>query len=257
MDTQTKERYEKVVEGLGQAITHLAEIGEFWGDGGAIALDDLRRQYVAHRLGRDEDATLLFDRSALYCAAGEDAREYAAQAFFLDKLWWHRKATSCFKKALKLTRQFIVSAYSGEMTPKRREIRSRILRKNGRHKDAIACINEAFNQGDISANTRVLLLIGQAESSMALREAVCSSYSVECIYGEAFGFQEQISVETQVHLLKSYAAFKKSLGHAGVAKRALERAGMLIALEKLNRQTAQDTEQIRALEEKLVKDRIY
>lgn len=226
----SKERYEKAVEGLGQAIFHLTWLGHFWGIGGVIVLDEIRSWYIIYKLRGDKAGTLS-GRSSTYYAAAGNAKARAAQSF-LTKIWWLMLMFLCFARSLQLSNRLVKLVGIKRMDPGQLDVRSHILRRAGRHEEAIKCVEEALSRKDVAINSKVLLLMGRAESLIKLGH---TAYT-EVAYREALVLKNQVPISTQVRLLRSYAAHRRVLGNDAEAEQLLQEAKNLAIKDALGDQ---------------------
>ena len=226
---RTRERYEKAVEGLSQAIFHLTWLGHFWGRRGVIVLDEIRSWYVIHKL-KGEKAGTLSARSSTYYAAGGNAMARASRSFFTKPLWL-MLAFLCSIRSLWLSDR-LVKARGGiqNMTQDQLDIRSHIFRRFGWHREALKCVYEALHRESLAVNSRVLLLMGEAESyaklSNSFRVLDRAAYRdfAERAYKNAMMLKEQVPVSTQVRLLRSLAGHLRARGDEKEARKLLEEA---------------------------------
>jgi len=230
MDGKMKERYEKAVEGLGQAIFHLTWLGHFWGLRGVIVLDEIRSWYIVHKLRGDEPGTISARSSTYYAAAG-NAKARASQSF-LAKPWWLLLAFLCFMRSMRLSNRLVKLVGIQGMNPDQLDVRSHILRRAGQHKEALECVNEALPRTSVTTNSRALLLMGKAESLVKLG----SSAKAEAAYRDAMSLVSQVPVSTHVRLLRSLAAHRRASGRDTEAQQLFEQARSLATQDALGDQ---------------------
>lgn len=227
----SKERYEKAVEGLSQAIFHLTWLGYFWGFRGVIILEEIRSWYVIHRLG-DNEANTLSARSSTYYAAAGNAKARAAKSFFVKPLWLVL-AVLCFARSLRLSNRLVRLVGIKNMNSDQLDVRSHVLRKVGKHEEALECIDEALFRTNVSMNSRALLSMGRLESLAKIgrnAEAEVASWGVRSF------LKCLVPVSTEVRLLRSLAAYNRGLGKEDEALKLYEEAKILASRDALGDQ---------------------
>lgn len=230
MDGKTKERYEKAVEGLSQAIFHFTWLGHFWGFRGVIVLDEIRSWYIVHKLRGDESGTLSARSSTYYAAAG-NAKARASQSL-LAKPWWFILTSLCFMRSMRLSNRLVKLVGIKGMNPDQLDVRSHILRRTRRYREALECVNEALSRASIIVNSRTLLLMGKAESLVKIGRPA----DAQAAYRDAMSLVSQVPVSTHVRLLRSFAAYRRASGHEAEAQQFFEEARLLATQDALGDQ---------------------
>ncbi|MBX4198264.1 hypothetical protein KW782_02915 [Candidatus Parcubacteria bacterium] len=112
------------------------------------------------------------------------------------------------------------------------DIRSSILRKLGRHREALRCSREALSRKGISADSRVLLEMGVGEAMDALdREDAAQD-----AYDRALEHWSVVRPTTSVRLYRSYASHLKRIGNEKMARFFLAEASRIAGINNLGDQ---------------------
>lgn len=184
--------YKNVIDGLHAAIYNLTWLGKFWGWTGVIALHEIR-----HRHFQDFSAL-----SSTYYAASGNAKARAK-----NNPLWIIIAAVCFWRALRLSDRFAKMVTLKNMTVGQLDVRSHILRKAGRHEEALKCVDEALFREDIERHSKALLLIGAAESL----EVTGKKDEAHKMYTKALFMSQRddMPVDTTIRVLRSVAKFER------------------------------------------------
>lgn len=191
--------YKEAIEGLNKAIYHLTWLGRFWGPEGVIALDEIRAHYLKE-IGEKRKAFANL-QSTYYAAAG-NAYAQATKRRFFKKLTWLIRASQYVLNAEIMSDNVVrISGGIEYMTPEELDIRSHILRKGKKRREALQCIEQGLSRQNVSSNSKALLLMGKAE----IFAHQGNFGAADAAYAEALSLKEYIPPSTYVRILKSIA----------------------------------------------------
>jgi len=209
---------------LDQKIYDLTWQGKLWGRGGAIAWS--RTRYLHFKaLGRGGDGAMAL--SSTYYTAWGNAFAQMKQVRFILKPLWLIRGIYCAFWALAWSRHAEKEIGLENMTHGQLDVRASILAKWRRYEKARRCLAKALSRKDITADSKVLVLVKLGEVCDALGKRNLAANN----YWEAYRVKG-LKPTTEVRVLKSFGQHWRIIKNEKRAREHFERA--LILAEKNN-----------------------
>lgn len=209
------------IESLNSRLYRLTWAGDYWGKDSAIWL---AKRLFREREKRGERMQALMSLSSTYYSAAGNAAAHACirhGSIFPNPamLMWAIRAFLCLKKAERLSDRVQRELGIVGMNHDELGVRSAILCKAGRHREALLCTEQAMMRTGLSPDDQVLLAMGLGEIKSAVGESKDAQYA----YSRAAELIPNTKPTTAVRFLKSFAEFLNSQGGGG-ASNMLEEA---------------------------------
>lgn len=231
-----QERYQELVDALGQTIYHESWLGRYWGRAGAIALAKARCFYLIVELGKTERNVLSGLSSTYYSAAGnawaraKEAKKSGSLMFLL----WAWRAWRCLRRAVSLADRLKRSVVKlSELGGDELDVLCSVYRKCRRWEEALACATVGLQRSP-SVDSQCLLNLGVAECQEKLGREEAATHA----YIQVYELEDQVSSGAKVRLLRALAGRWDRMGYNDRATRARGEARAIAISDGLDDQLA-------------------
>ncbi|MBI3442641.1 MAG: hypothetical protein HY007_02655 [Candidatus Sungbacteria bacterium] len=207
-----RERYERAVQGLDQAIYELTWLGQLWGPRGVLALERTRRHYLL-LLGRHADA--LSTTSSTFFAAGGDAHARARNYGFPLKIILLPVAKYFFERSFLLTKKLIRDYGYDQLSTNKVDFIAHGLTRKKYYEQATACMNIVLARPDATPNNKALMYRLAADIEISRGEYRLAERDV----ARALELRSSLGPETIIRILRTQALLEKARGNPANAER--------------------------------------
>jgi hypothetical protein len=236
----TQERHERAIAGLGQAIYEETWLGNYWSLSGVLVLEWIRARLINRYGSESQRRGLLSARSSTWYSAAGQARARASKNLWA-KFFWFPIAAFCFWRALRFSNRFAKKIQLEKMTAPQLDVRASILRKLGKHNEALWCAVVALGKKEVSIDSRALLLLSAGECQLTLDSPV----EANRFFQQAEALLPDISPNVRVRVARALATYHGRRSHheraeelRTLAREIAEREGLADQLQKIATEAA-------------------